>query len=185
MSSSVQICNRALIRIKADLISSLEGSATNEIIANTIYDSVRRSLLRAHNWNFATEYVELAQLTDSPVFKFDFAYQLPSDCLRVLDLHGTEEDFKVIGNKLYTDTDAAYLIYIKDVTDTGSFDVLFEECLVLKLAYELCFYITGSAPLTAQLLQEFELKFKEAKRADGQEDIPDSWSNGTIIDSRF
>ena len=174
-----------MIRVKADMISDLGGSAANEIIGNAIYDPVRRSLLRSHNWNFATEYVELGQLTTTPAFKFQYAYQLPSDCLRVIDLHGTEENFKVIGNKIFTDAESAYLIYIKDVTDTGAFDVLFEECLVLKLAYEACFYITGSAPLTAQLIQEFEMKFKEAKRADGQEDIPDTWTNGTLIDSRF
>lgn len=186
MSSIVDICNRALIRAGAKgKISTLTEDTPNATLCNILYDPIRKSLLRKHYWNFALEQVELAQLSDAPTFEFDYAYQLPSNCLRVIKLYDYSGPWKIIGDKVYTNDTQALLVYLKDFTDTSKFDSLFEECLMLKIAYEICLKLNENDRRAGELKQEFEKSYREAKQVDGMEDYPDQWSDGTWLDSRW
>ncbi len=185
MSSTIAICNRALIRVGANTISSFNDSLKEATLLNQIYDPIRKGLLRSHPWAFAMELSALALLNVAPAFKYDFSFQLPTDCLRVWDLHEANSPWKRFGTKLYTNDDAVNLIYIKDVTDPAQFDTVFEDCLALKIAIELAYNITGSASMLGPLEQEFSMRMKEAKLWDAQEDFPEVWlDNGSWDGSR-
>lgn len=80
MASIVGVCNAALQLIKnSKQITSLEQGTKEANACEIIFDEMRDATLEVHNWNFATKRVKLAQLTDTPEFEWDYAYQLPSD----------------------------------------------------------------------------------------------------------
>lgn len=182
--SQTAICNRALIRIGADTITSIDEDSKEARIMNILYDQVRQELLRSHIWNFALRREILAADSTSPDFQWLFQYPLPADCLRVVGLHDPISVFKVENGKIMSDDDGIYLIYISDVEDPQEFDVTFITMFSLKLALEAAYNLTNSTTLTNQLQQEFIIARREAKQYDAQEGIPDTWANFDWIDIR-
>ena len=91
--SDVSVCNEALLLLGDKTISSLSDTSTEGKICNAMYDSCRQDLLRKHPWNFAIERVSLAALGAAPEFRYDYQYQAPSDCLRLLTVHDTTNWF--------------------------------------------------------------------------------------------
>lgn len=169
-ASEVQICNNALIKLGGNTIISLSDDTKVGRLCNKMYTIVRDDLLRAHIWNFALVRVTLARLATTPAFDYDFEYQLPSDCLRVIRIDDSRGEYRIEGRKLLTDENTIKLLYIKRVTDTSQFDSSFDNVLALKLASELAYSITNSVSLTKAIKEEFDREFRRAKMTDAQED---------------
>ncbi|HYZ32347.1 MAG TPA: hypothetical protein VE684_08710, partial [Crenalkalicoccus sp.] len=73
--TALALCSRALLKIGAQPIASLdEGTAEAEVAAN-LYPAVRDALLSAHPWSFATGQETLPRLAARPVADFAYAYQ--------------------------------------------------------------------------------------------------------------
>lgn len=52
-TSSVEICNMALVKVGAELISSLSDNNKRAILCNLLYDKRRKRLIEGHPWRFA------------------------------------------------------------------------------------------------------------------------------------
>lgn len=182
MVSEVEICNAALLKVgDENTISALgEDGREGETLA-LVYPQTRDLLLASHPWNFAIGRSNLSKDAVSPAFGFSNQFLLPGDLLRALGLYGTSEPWKVEGDRLLTDAGTAKLIYIKKVTDTGKFSPLFTEALATRIAAEIAEVITGSQEKAQKLFQEFQIKFREAKRRDGQEGTPDNIQSDAFI----
>ena len=108
--SVIDICNSALQRVGATTILSLSDNSPEARACSVAYDSNRRDELRKHRWNFATQRAVLAPDSTAPAFDFDYAFTLPSDCLRVIRPNTYDLDWVVEGRKILTnDSDTLYL----------------------------------------------------------------------------
>lgn len=165
-ASDVDICNRGLQKLGAARITSLTEDSPAARDCNASYDILRRAELRAHPWSFSIKRAQLAALVTPPEFQFANAYQMPSDCLRILgdDDQDTQKDWRIEGRTIVTD-DASplYIRYVSDVTNTGEFDALFVEALASKIASELAEKITQSTSKKAQADQDYERAIRKAK----------------------
>ena len=82
--TALALCSRALIKIGAQPIASLdEGTAEAEVAAN-LYPATRDAMLSLHPWSFATGQESLPRLAAVPTADFQYAFQLPAGFLRVL-----------------------------------------------------------------------------------------------------
>ena len=82
--TDVSLCSKALLKIGAQTITSFEdGTAESEVSAN-LYPLVRDSLLSSYPWSFAIAQKRLGRLDLTPVADFKYAFQLPSDFLRII-----------------------------------------------------------------------------------------------------
>ena len=81
--SALALCTRALLKIGAQPIASLEeGTAEAEVAAN-LYPATRDAMLSLHPWSFATGQASLPRLAARPVADFRHAFQLPpGSCAR-------------------------------------------------------------------------------------------------------
>lgn len=88
MATDVDICNLALTHVgdiaTVTAINPPDGSIQAGYCA-TFYPIARDALLSQHPWDFATRRVALALLTNVWP-EWDYAYQLPSDCLTPLEI---------------------------------------------------------------------------------------------------
>lgn len=185
VSSKVQICNLALLRLGTNPITSLTEGTTAANACNLVYDHCRESLLRRHFWNFATEHVQLAADNDAPSFKYAFKYQLPSDFVRVKEIFEQASNYSIDGTAIYTDDPAPLkLSYIKDITDVTKFDPIFTEVLVLTIIVKIGSRIQGDGFNPAPYLDELQRVSLEAKRVDAQDASPTQWSINTFTGSR-
>lgn len=156
-SSSVKICNEALILLGQESITSLTESNTNARACNLVYEPTRDEVLRALMPNFAMARISLARLSATPAFGYDYYYQLPSDCLRVLGMEYSDYVFVIEEDRLLCDYTTAKIKYIKRITDPNKFDSIFITALALRIATKIAARIKGgvSRTLVDDLLKQY------------------------------
>jgi hypothetical protein len=170
MASKVQIVNMALTQLGSNRITNITEDTEQARKANAVYDLVRDEVMAAHPWNFAITRDSLAQLSDTPEYGYDYQYQIPSDCLRVIDEEDYDTDFTIEGDKLLCNESSVNIRYIKRITDTTKYSPGFIIALSARLAAELAYPIAQSRTLAEQLFQVYLDKLKIAKSQDAQED---------------
>lgn len=184
-STKVSICSNALIKLGDRAITSLLDGSTRANICNRFYDKCLEAVLRAHNWNFGTARQTLASLATTPAYGFAYEFQLPSDCLFVLDTDlDKNEKWVIEGRKILSDSSSISIRYIQKVTDEAQLDPLFVEMLEAKLAYEMAIPITGQVSIRDRMEAEYEAKKKEARTRDGMEQSVEVFEYTGLTDVR-
>lgn len=184
--SYVAIANLALVGLGADTIMALDEDSKPARLINAIYELIRDEVLRAHPWNFAIRWSNLAQLNETPTNGYAYAYQLPTNplCLKVIRLYETSKDFRVENGKLYTDYSTATLKYIAQITDPTEFDSAFITAYAARLAAEIAYALTGSQSVQEAKWKEYALKLQEARSLDSQEGKPDKREVSSWLSAR-
>ncbi len=174
MSAKVEIINQALIKLGANTIIDLAEGSIESTLANQVWDTGRRAVLRVHPWNFAIKEQALARVISSSSYLFNYAYQVPSDFLRLIKVFDNT-DYKLQGKMIYTNKDTCVIKYVFDQTDPNLWEASFTNALAAKLAYELCYPITKSTSLMESLYGLYTRELQTAKFIDASEDIPDEF----------
>ena len=187
MASVVNICNSSLNLLGASTISALTDDTKNARLCNQRYEPVRNRVFRSHAWNCLHKRVQLAQNSTAPVVEYDYAYALPSDCLRVLKIHnGTTDsiasniDYKLEGRNIVTDEGTVFIIYIALDTDPNNYDTYLQESISHQLAADLAYAVTNYATLADKYMVRADERLREARFIDATEN-----SLGTIESSEF
>lgn len=173
--TALALCSRALLRIGAQPIASLEeGTAEAEVAAN-LYAPVRDAALSAHPWSFATGQAPLARLLARPAADHAHAFQLPPGFLRALSAgtasRGRGIPFRIAEDKLHADADQVMLTYVFR-PDESAFPPFFAQALVARLAAEFCLPITESASRAEMMYRLAEAELRAARQIDSQQDTP-------------
>lgn len=175
-SSPTDICNLALAHLGEGPITSLVEDTAAARACELHYAPTREATLRSHRWNFAQARATLPRLVEAPSFGWAHQYELPADCLRVLEVNESEagdlvsEAYVIEGRRILTNADEVRLVYLRRVEDEGAFDGLFVEALALRLAIALTESIRGTTQKTAELLQRYErVTAPLARRVDANE----------------
>jgi hypothetical protein len=175
MAAAVDLCNAAFVKIGEKRITS-SGFATptneRERVASENYERIRDAELRRNIWNFAITRAELSPDEDGETIDWAYAYTIPADCLRVIDVWETS-DYEVAGGKILTDTgDAINIRYVKRVTVVNDMDVLFREALSARLAIEFCDRITARRSKKPDAVAEYTGVMLTAAQVDAIENPP-------------
>ncbi len=195
MTTNVEICNVALIRLERAIITSLTDGSPSGNACNVIFAPTREKLLREHAWNFARKKQKLSRSVTAPISGFDFAYPLPADWLATRRVHDNDADTGVlrykmagssigtedIGRHIETDADNVYLTFTYAVTDPALFDALFAEMFSADIGTQL--------GRTSTIRDEQRKLLKSAKNmarsSDAIEDGPTRRPRGSWNNARF
>ncbi|WP_282609468.1 hypothetical protein [Pelagibius sp. Alg239-R121] len=185
MTSRVEICNRALDKLGSAPIVSLQDNVKSARACARMFDGVRDAELREHYWNFAVVRKSLPALEEVPVYGFARQYQLPGDCLKVIEVY-PPGDWKVEGRRVLTDLPAPLRIsFVQRAADASEFDALFVEALAARLAVELCETLTQSNTKKRMALDDYAQAIRRARRIDAIEGTPDALEETSWIKARF
>jgi len=195
MASQVEIANRALTKLGAARIISFNDDNKQSRSVNSMFDAVRDAELRAHLWSFSLKRSSLAALTSTPDWGYDFEYQLPSDCLRIVQVNdlfagpnlddyrnSSTQEFVIEGRKILTNLAAPLKIrYVMRANDTTQWDATFVEAFACRLAVEMCEDLTQSSGKKESAINDYGMAIRAAIRANAIElppqDLPDdSWA---------
>ncbi len=147
-------------------------------------------------------------LSVSPLFEYNYAYQLPDDCLsldladvslgtsfnnvgmpglNLSDLNtGRAQDYRIAGRKIYTNVPPPLRIqYRARIKDPTQFDVAFDEALACYIAWQGCEQITSSSQKKQAAFQEYQMSMREARMANAIELPPETISDDTLMASRL
>lgn len=183
--TEVSICNSALIKIGQERITALDEQSKAAILCNERYPHIRDEVLEDHPWNFALVRASLSQLTDAPLFGYDYAYQKPADCLRIWKTDIDDVDYRIEGDQVLTDEDTFNCIYIKQETNPAKFSRAFAEAVAFRLAAELAYAIAQSSALQDTMMRMYEQRLRMAKSSDAQEGSPDDLIETTWDKARY
>lgn len=189
MSSKVQICNMALIRIGASTITSLTDNTQEAILCNTLFNDLAREVMAEGSWTSTIRRKELARTTTTPSFEYTYEFQLPVDplCLKVLNVNTDapgEIDFRVEDDKLLCDESSIKIRYVAELTDTESWDIYLQRAFVARLASELAYPVTGSQQKSEAEFQRFRLMVQEGLALDGQQGAKEFFASTDLTDVR-
>lgn len=172
--SALVLCSRALLKIGAQPIASLEeGTAEAEVAAN-LYPGTRDMLLSCHPWSFATGQMSLNRLEAVPVADMAHAFQLPGELLRVLSAgsgRGRGLPFRIQEGRLHADAPAVTLTYVFRPDEAG-FPPFFAGALVARLAAEFCLPLTENSTRAEMLHRIAESELRQARLVDSQQATP-------------
>ncbi len=178
MTSQTDIINRALGRLGESRVTSIDEASPAGRACKLHYEPTRDALLRSHSWSWAQKRVTLSESLPVPLFGYGHRYQMPSDSLRLLEVNGSDIDllgnfWKLEGGFLLTDAETVEILYVARCEDTGLWDSLFSDAMVIKLAIRLAETLRGGTGLDEKLSAEFErLAAPLARRTDSNEDRP-------------
>lgn len=176
--SALGICNLALSKLGESPISAIDANGSPAArMCYLHYHPVRREVLMAHRWTFATRLITLSASDELPTNSTaatagtasaaettvgpDAAgcplallpHSLPTDCLRVLEVN--RKSWILRGRSIYCPGDRVRLLYIADLEDPTLFDPPFIDALATKLAVRLCIPLTSSTTAREALTEEY------------------------------
>lgn len=184
MSSDVQVCSQALLRLGAQSISSFDELATGPL-CKELFPQVQARVETSAPWRFNT--IKSSQLTrtlDEPPTQYKYTYQLPGDMLNGQPRtvwnspfnqgrSGQFTDFNIYENKLLTSAEQILIDYqVPRVVDL--FPVHVTELMIQAMMSVLALPVTDqqntadSATLAAWGQDGRSGYFREAQRVDSQ-----------------
>ena len=107
-------------------------------------------------WNSALERKLLTQI-DAPIFGWNYTYQLPADCIKVVEVEPVSR-FQVEKKNILSNETSLYLLYVATPTDTNNLDSLLAEAIAMKLAVEIAESLTSKEGLKKEMAQILMLK---------------------------
>lgn len=115
-AANIAFCNESLSMLGAETVE-VDGTSQNHTYCETFFTNSLYEILSAHKWNFAKKRAYAIQTTD-PLFGYDNAFTVPSDCVRIWMV---DEDpltnFQVEGGLILTDAGDAPDDYDEDGVD--------------------------------------------------------------------
>lgn len=206
MTTAVQIANIALNNLGDKRISAFTDNTVQAFAVKSRFTDVVNSVLRAHPWNCMTKRYNCPKLDTTPIFRYNNAFDLPNDSLRVLSVK-EEEDYnydwkiEVITHNaqdriaLLTDSSTANIRYIKKYSGSEShdddsntltlFDPILTQACGLALGSEVAMELTGRQELRDMLMGKYQVLLSEARSINGQEGTADVIESNEWVDSRL
>ncbi len=196
-SSPVAICNIALGWLGGDLIISLDDETVEAKLCKANYEPLRDAVLEEREWTFAVKRLEPVELTESPLYGYDKAFQIPTEVIRVLQVSragevesgilvegsflsatrggtGTGRETRIEwareGDAIYASNSARIFIRaLVSITDTTKFSPAFDQALAARLAMDLAIPLTSSEKKQTAFAKMYGEKIVLAAASDGMQ----------------
>lgn len=166
MSSDISICTSALLMIGADEISSFDDETREAKLCANLYPTTRDSLLQQHPWRFSLGQSSLARLVDTPLYGYDYAYQLPSGFLRVIEAE--RGDFAIYEDVIYSNQPSLNITYQFRPAET-SMPAYFTRVLELKMSEILAVSVSEELAKSNVFAEKVRQEVIRARSIDSQQ----------------
>ncbi len=177
--AEVDIYNAVMVELgeQANIQSVVELSDEASAIT-AVYAQVRDGLLRGSEWDWATQHFgPLSALSDdSPEPRYDYWYQIPATCLRVLAIYVEGlaiRPIETVPHARFRDIDQGPVIAcnLEDVKiqgivlleDPNEWTAEFVDTVTFHLAARVAIPITGSASIRNTMRQEARRSLAQAR----------------------
>lgn len=165
--SDIDNASNALAMIGAGSISSFDDPGAGAAVAKALYEPILTALLTTTYWNFAAKKQSLNQLSQEPLNEFKYAYQIPTDSLKIERIY-PRIFYKIYRDLIYTNASSVEIDYIFR-PDTTLFPAYFTLALTYKLASEFALSVTDNEQKNALYERKFRDALSEAFAADAQQ----------------
>lgn len=152
MSSDVSICNNGLILVGADEINSFTDQTREAKVCAQLYPVTRDALIESKPWTFCRGQAQLNQLVNAPAYGFKYAYQLPSDFVRLDETERLDCPYRKHEDMIFTDMSPLRITYYF-VPSEGDFSKGVTKALSLHMAAQLALALMVDESLSRDMLR--------------------------------
>lgn len=188
MTSYVAIANLAATTIgtAARLTTPGDDTVLGRAVAS-VWEIERQAALRDGAWNFAMKRANLPSVNPPPVHQFAARFQLPPDCLRLIEVYGLARDeWQLEARAINADHQGELQIrYLADIVEPAEFDPLFTKAFALRIACQIGNRIAGSSFKEELNWEKYRQALAEARRADAMENPPIAQYESSWVQSRW
>ena len=202
MSARIELANFALAMIGEPAITSLDDDSDRARTIKIFYYVARDALLEDANWTFATRRFAPALNAAVPDFGWNFAYTIPSDIVRVVNVlrdwggatlqpynaYDYPEEYKsahvIEGNEILSNDNPIYCYGIVTMENEGAYSPLFAEAFAAKLATLCAIPLAASAQKMQLAAGIYVEAIKKAKTRDGMQNTTRRMRNRTLFNAR-
>jgi hypothetical protein len=199
MTSRIDIVNRALVKIGTGRIAALDESSEPARLQAIVFESLAKTMLRRQAWSFSIARSTLGLVAGPPINSWLATYNLPTDCLRLIQyndyyvdqgmapgINSADPLYVIEGRQLRSRESTVNIRYVKDLSaDTALWDATFVEAFICALAIELCPSLTKDKTKKRELQNDYKDAIAEAKRTNAIELPPQPFPDGSWVLSRF
>lgn len=185
ITTRTSIVNHALSLIGDQNIASFDENTARAERCRSIYDQVRKSILRDHPWSCAKKRTVLAPVTTYPAFGYSNSFPLPRDYIRIISAN--TEQYEVENRYILANTNRINLEYVFDNDNEDSWDSMLVEAMSLKMAAKLCKPNTGSDAAGQSAEAQYRDLIKRARAINAQERPSENmvYEESSYIGSRY
>ena len=185
--TAISLSSKALIMLGAKSITSFDEETSEAEVAHQLYETTLENLLTCYPWRFALRQISLGRLQTTPMTDYQYAFQLPNNCLRILSAGQNTKSsglkYRIVGTCLYTNAPEVVLTYIEK-PDESTFPPFFVKALVANLAAEFCLPLTESTNRTDYMRKIAVEELAQARLVDSQQAINPSFQDFSLIEVR-
>lgn len=196
MADKLSLYNQALRELGSRRLASLSEGVESRRYLDDAYDAVLRECLEEGQWNFAVRASEVhASPSVSPAFGYQFAFEKPTDLLRLMGISADErfacplQQYSDEVGYWWADVDPIYVRYVSlDPAygmDLSLWPPSFERYAVLALAARICMAITNSETKYDFLLKATRKARINARSKDASGQASPLMPEGSWLSSRW
>lgn len=162
-SSGITMASNAMVLLGGSSFAAFTEEKTEARIASQLYETSYLSILTSHRWNFAKKKQVLSRLTTPPLNGYNYAFQIPSDCLYVIDVDS--HNYDIFEDKVFSNAQELSMNYTFRVNE----DVVpayFAKMMEFYLAAQFSIPLTGDLSKADMFEKKFEREARTARHAD-------------------
>jgi hypothetical protein len=175
VASKIQVYKAAATAVGSSTqITSPEDDRPVARAITAVWEIQRQAAIRDGSWNFAIKRARLPALNSAPTHGYDYAYQLPAACLRLIEVSGqAREDYQLEGREILCDARGPLDIrYLRDVTEPAEWDSEFADAFAQRIAWRIGRKLAGSTFDKDGAWREYQALIAAAKSTDAIENPP-------------
>ena len=181
--SEISICSNALLLLAHPPINSFSDVGAGAILAKNLFPNAYKTFLSASKWNFATKQQKLSQLSEVPLnTDFNYAYQMPSDVLRVNTTYPIN-DYSIQGNTLLSNESSLKLEY-QALVNAIDIPPVAIEALQFFMASKMAYPLTNDGKKTQLYSELYAKALQKAVFVDSQNDVNLGFLDNTLVEVR-
>lgn len=151
----LEIINRALTKLGANIIKSLDEKSIEAETAIRTYEESLCSLLSEIDWNFALKEAVLTPAKKESKWRKGNYFSLPADVINITEVSSSEA-WRQEGSYIFSTANDFAIVYVSKCTNESIYPTYFIDALVYKLCADMCYTITNSSEKAAQFLDLYK-----------------------------
>lgn len=164
--SKISLISKAMILAGEPAVTSLSDERYGVQVLSNLFEIKYEALLQSNRWRFAMKKGALSRLNVTPLNEWQYAYQIPSDCLLLIG-QTYPQPYEVYGDRVYSNSSSFEAEYMfKPGID--KLPAHFSLLLTYDLAKDALSPITENDARTVAMERKYMIQRAQAMFADAQ-----------------
>lgn len=165
-ADKIRLISDALVLLGEKPTDSLSVDRYGVTVGASLFERIYENELQSNRWRFAMKKRALSRLVDEPLNEWQYAYQLPSDCLLPIGTYPSSQ-YEIYGDRIYSNNDEVELDYMfkPEITALPAY---FTLLLTFSLAKNMIKAITESDAGVQIMTSKYNSQRNTALFADAQ-----------------